>query len=120
MAANEASAVGSLRTINTAEVTYSSTYPDCGFTDLVSLGGAGGTSTGAGLIDEVLAGGTKSGYSFAVSPTGGSGCTTPNSSYSATGDPSNAQTGQRHFFTDQSGVIRADPSAAATATSKPI
>ncbi len=27
IAANEASAVGSLRTINTAEVTYASTYP---------------------------------------------------------------------------------------------
>ncbi len=31
MAANEASAVGSLRTINTAEVTFSTTYPSIGF-----------------------------------------------------------------------------------------
>ena len=36
MAANEASAVGSLRTINTAEVTYSSTY-GIGYATLVSL-----------------------------------------------------------------------------------
>src|SRR6185437_5026044 len=70
MAANEASAVGSLRTINTAEVTYASTYPDVGFADLASLGGSGGTSTGAGLIDSVLAGGAKSGYSFTVATTG--------------------------------------------------
>src|SRR3954464_14218412 len=40
MAANEASAVGSLRTINTSEVTYASTY-NIGFSaDLKSLGGA--------------------------------------------------------------------------------
>ena len=31
MAANEASAVGSIRTLNTAEVTYSSAYTDVGF-----------------------------------------------------------------------------------------
>src|SRR5689334_25096834 len=66
IAANEASAVGSIRTINTAEVTYSSTYPDVGFVLLSSLGGAGGTSGAAGLLDSVLAGGTKSGYTFRV------------------------------------------------------
>ena len=38
MAANEASAVGSLRTINTSEVTYASTYPAYGFTCLATLG----------------------------------------------------------------------------------
>ena len=41
MAANEASAVGSLRTINTAEVTYSTTYPSIGFAALTSLGRRG-------------------------------------------------------------------------------
>src|SRR6202047_2920837 len=75
MAANEASAVGSLRTINTAEVTYSTTYPALGFAVLASLGGApatcatatGATSTGACLIDNVLATtAVKSGYSFAA------------------------------------------------------
>ncbi len=71
MAANEASAVGSLRTINTAEVTYSTTYPTQGFASLTALGGAaatcatatGATSTGACLIDNVLAAtAVKSGY----------------------------------------------------------
>jgi type IV pilus assembly protein PilA len=39
MAANESSAVSSIRTINTAEVTYNSTYPTTGFAaNLVSLG----------------------------------------------------------------------------------
>src|SRR5450755_2673248 len=59
IAANEASAVGSLRTINTAEVTYSSTYPAFGFTDLAILGpgataGAPATSAAAQLLDNVL------------------------------------------------------------------
>ena len=116
IAANEASAVGSTRTINTAEVTYASTYPDIGFAGLASLGGAGGTSGGAGLIDSVLASGVKSGYSFTVSVGGGS----PATQYSITGDPQSPQTGQRHFYSDQSGVIRYDTAAGATASSNPL
>src|ERR1700754_4992413 len=61
MAANESSAVASVRTINSAETTYNSTYPSIGFSpDLVTLGGALGaactpSSTTACLIDSVLA-----------------------------------------------------------------
>ena len=62
IAANEASAVGSIRTINTSEVTYASTYPNIGFATLDALGGAGGSATGAGLLDAVLASQVKSGY----------------------------------------------------------
>jgi prepilin-type N-terminal cleavage/methylation domain-containing protein len=125
IAANEASAVGSIRTINTAEVTYSSTYPDCGFTTLNNLGGSGGNTTGAGLIDSVLAGGLKSGYSFGAAVSGGSGTCgsgsgTPNSTYTVNGNPQSAQTGQRYFFSDQSGVIRYNNSGSATATSPPL
>lgn len=120
MAANEASAVESLRTINTAEITYSSTYPDVGFTALSALGGAGGSSTGAGLIDNLLGCSSppcaKSGYVFSVTP----GNENPASSYTATADPQNAQTGQRHFFTDASGVIRYDTSAPASVNSNPL
>ena len=69
MAANEASAVGSLRTINTSCVEYSTTY-GIGFPgSLPSLGGTGtATSASSGLIDSVLAGGVKSGYTFAYHP----------------------------------------------------
>ena len=116
IAANEASAVGSIRTINTSEVTYASTYPQSGFSDLASLGGAGGSSSGAGLIDSVLASGTKSGYVFTVTAAGG----TPKTTYDVHGDPQNSQTGQRHFFSDQSGVIRFNVSAVATATDNPL
>ena len=59
IAANEASAVGSLRSINTAEVTYASTYPAQGFAAaLANLGppaaGAPVSSLAAGTIDSVL------------------------------------------------------------------
>ena len=116
MAANEASAVGSIRTINTAEVTYASTYPQVGFAAMASLGGAGGTSGAAGLIDSVLAGGTKSGYSFQTTVDSN----VPATTYSVVGDPLNSQTGQRHFFSDQSGVIRFNTSAAATVSDTPL
>ncbi len=70
MAANEASAVGSMRTINTTSTEYATTYG--GYPPaLSSLGGpAGGaaTSASAELIDAVLAGGTKSGYIFTYTP----------------------------------------------------
>ena len=118
MAANEASAVGSMRTINTSSVEYSTTYG--GFPPtLLSLGGpAGGTATSssAELIDAVLAGGTKSGYSFSYT----TGATDSNGNilaYTMTSIPTSmGVTGQRTFFTDQSGVIRADASGSGSAT----
>ena len=114
MAANEASAVGSLRSLNTACITYSTTYGSYP-TSLANLGpGSPATSTTADLIDSVLASGTKSGYSFTFA---GGGAT-----YSITAIPVTVgTTGQRAFFTDQSGVIRANTSGASpTATDPPI
>ena len=116
IAANEASAVGSIRTINTSQVTYASTYPDVGFAGIDALGGAGGSATGAGLIDAVLASGVKSGYVFTVT----TGSETPAATYTVQGDPQNSQTGQRHFFSDQSGVIRYNVSQQASASDSPL
>src|ERR1700730_6890384 len=64
-AANQASAVASLRTIISAEVTYASTY-NTGYSFFLSqLDGTGPPSmASAGLIDNVLATGAKSGYLF--------------------------------------------------------
>ena len=110
IAANEASAVGSIRTINTAEVTYASTYPTQGFGTSTQLGpSTDGTVTSAagGLIDSVLASGVKSGYVFKVAVA----ATVPVTTYTTNGDPQNSQTGQRHFCSDQSGVIRYDAAA---------
>ena len=116
IAANEASAVGSIRTINTSEVTYASTYPNIGFATLANLGGTGGSSGGAGLVDSVLASQVKSGYVFTLTPEGA----TPATTYTIVGDPQNSQTGQRHFYSDQSGVIRFNATGAATATDNPL
>ena len=114
MAANEASAVGSMRTLNTSAVAYSTTYGNYPPT-IAALGPATTpSSTTADLVDSVLAGGSKSGYSFTWS------AGSSNLSYTLAGDPISSSTGQRHFFTDQSGVIRADPAQAATVTSSPI
>jgi type IV pilus assembly protein PilA len=70
IAANESSAVASIRTINTAMISYNSSYPTVGFAaNLANLtgtctGAVLPTSTGACLIDTTLAAGTKSGYTF--------------------------------------------------------
>jgi prepilin-type N-terminal cleavage/methylation domain-containing protein len=120
MAANEASAVGSLRTINTAEVTYSSGCPGVGYSSsLGELQSGANCAVGTGLIDAVLSTGTKSGYSFTyVAAT-----TVPSTTYTNSSVPVTYQTtGQRSFFTDQSGVIRYNlvGSAAATVSSSPL
>ena len=61
MAANESSAVASIRTIHPRQVTYNSTYPTVGFAaSLTVLGGVAPctpSSTTACLIDSVLASG---------------------------------------------------------------
>src|SRR5258708_12244345 len=73
IAANESSAVASIRTLNTAQISYNSAYPTVGFA--ATLGALSGTScappssTGACLIDQALSGGTKSGYLFAMAVT---------------------------------------------------
>jgi type IV pilus assembly protein PilA len=116
MAANESSAVGSVRTINTAEVTYSTSFPDTGYAlNLTSLGGttaacAPGTvaTTGAAcLIDSLLSiTQQKSGYQFVAAGTKSAGSAT-NNLYTASAVPLTiGATGNRGFFSDQSGVIR--------------
>jgi prepilin-type N-terminal cleavage/methylation domain-containing protein len=124
IAANQASAVGSLRTLNTAEITYSSTY-NVGFTATMSYlqppatAGANPTSTAAGLIDSVLAGGSKSGYTFTYSA-GAADSTGRINTYSFNGSPITSSTGTNYYYTDQSGVIRQNSTATAQSTDSPI
>jgi type IV pilus assembly protein PilA len=120
MAANEASAVGSLRTLNTSCIEYDTTYGSYPRA-LSNLGpGNPATSASADLIDSVLSSGTKSGYLFTYTP-GATDASGNVLSYGITGNPiSPGTTGQRGFYTDQSGVIRANTTGAADATSTPI
>lgn len=121
MAANQASAVGSMRTINTSEVTYATTYPTGYSPDLVSLGPPGSgnpVASAAGLIDSVLAAGTKSGYSFTYAT---SAVNNRNDTYTLNAAPTTAgTTGTNYYFTDHTGVIRQNSTAAAAASDSPI
>jgi len=120
MAANEASAVGSIRSINTAAVTYSTTYPAAGYPiTLAQLQPAtSASSTSADLIDSVLSGGTKSGYQFSMAQVGSG---TPVTGYSVGSDPVSPNTsGTRGFYSDQSGVIRYFSASGAKSSDSPL
>ena len=127
MAANEASAVATIRTINTAEVTYNSTYPTVGFAPaLINLGGALGaacvpSSTTACLVDAVVAnngnpaGGGKSGYKFSTGT--GTVAGGVNVGYVALAAPITInQTGIRAFCAEEDGVVRVDPAGVCSNT----
>ncbi|HWX37728.1 MAG TPA: prepilin-type N-terminal cleavage/methylation domain-containing protein [Candidatus Sulfotelmatobacter sp.] len=121
--ANETAAVGALKALQESALLYSNSYG--GFPHAISdlgpaTGGTAPTSTSADLIDAVLASGIKSGYRFAYAP----GAADPLGnvlSYSITATPvSVGSTGQRSFFTDPSGTIRATSNGNADVTSPPI
>ena len=127
MAANEASAVASVRTVNTAEITYRSTYPTVGFaTALTNLGGALGvacvpSSTTACLIDAVLssngypANSGKSGYKFTTGT--GTAAVGVNIGYTVLAVPITVnQTGIRAFCAEEDAVVRVDPAGACSNT----
>ena len=103
LAANESAAMAALKTVATAAHTFRSagnTYP----TTLGDLGNATPP-----YIDDVLAGGSKQGYTFDL--TGNA------TAFEATADPQNpGVSGNRYFFVDTSGVIRWNGNATASAS----
>lgn len=133
IAANQASAVGSLRDLNTAEFTYASTYGEGYSATLGYLGPPpSGSSTGmthAGIVDSVLSGtassgsgtmtSTKSGYLFTYSP--GTPVNGQILSYTISADPiDRGTTGTVSYFVDQTGVIRRNATTEATAADSPL
>jgi type IV pilus assembly protein PilA len=133
MAANQASAVESLRTIVTAEATYASTY---GVGYSATLGYLGPPRSGAAVdaqhsavLDSVLSGSAtggpttqtsnKSGYTMTYTPGPVSNNTI--SSYAVNADPNTRGiTGTNSYFADQSGVIRQNSTAAASVSDPPV
>lgn len=121
MSANEASAVASMRTIITSEIIYSSTYTVGFSSNLLSLSDGGtptncippavSSASAACLLDSNVATGTKSGYVFTYVPSGGA-----NGTYTLNGDPGTLGAGQRHFYSDQTNVLRVNNSAVASST----
>jgi type IV pilus assembly protein PilA len=114
VAADESSAVGSLRTINTAEISYNAAYPAVGFaTNLTYLGGTAtpcipGTGSGC-FIDSILSAAnpsSKSGYTF-TSGNGSCAAATPVNCYSVTATPQfAAYTGAKSFCSFEDAVVR--------------
>jgi hypothetical protein len=77
------------------------------------------SSSGAGLIDFVLASGLKSGYNFTYTPGAAVGGSTP--SYEVTASPVSAgNTGLNYYFTDNSNVIRQNTQENASASDSPV
>jgi type IV pilus assembly protein PilA len=113
ISANESAAASTLRTLNTAEVSYVTAYPSAGYATLATLGGVGPctpSSTTACLIDNTLAtdnaGNGKSGYHFAIA--------VPNAGqYAATAWPIAVNsTGVNSFCSVEDGVVRKDTTGA--------
>lgn len=103
ISANEASAVSSLRTLNTAEVAYAGAHPNAGYT--CALADLANTE----FIPPELARGTKYGYAFELS-----GCSSDSESgaigkYTIVARPLTWNTtGTRIFCSDESAVIKMD------------
>ena len=123
--ANEAATAGSLRTLNVVCVAYSGTYGQFP-PDLKSLGPPPGgeetepSASSSDLIDSVLANGQKYGYLFfyrAIDKDKDGKF----DAYIINADPVTAgTTGEKHYFTDETGIVRADDKNPATANSPPI
>src|SRR4029077_10912836 len=109
MRANEAAAVSSVKTINTAELMYNDAFPEVGYAgSLVNLGAHGSTcekptSTNACLImDDALTSGLKNGYIFEIVADGN----TPTASYSVTATPETSLSGRCNISSNENGDIR--------------
>jgi type IV pilus assembly protein PilA len=126
MAANEAAAVESIRTITTASVVYSTTWGDGYPSALSNLGGSGLTAScdSANLVDPILATPpyTKSGYVLGYTGTEGNvaqagGCGSPGFlGYLVTAVPQSSYSGTRSFCSTEPGVIHFDTSGAVAAS----
>lgn len=120
VAANEASAVYSIRTINTAQVTYLTTYPSIGYAATLnqlaaSTATSSASSTNAGILDWVLGCTTtvcpKSGYNFQLVNVTGN----PVNAYGVWGTPITlGTTGYRSFCSDNMNPVLVDPTGSSS------
>jgi type IV pilus assembly protein PilA len=130
IAANESSAVGSMRTINTAEMTYQTAYPTVGYAGALSnLGPSAPTcttpsSTNACILDFVLSqaytggtSGSKSGYQFALAAAVAASGTGPNVTFISGSAPVQwGQSGIKRYCAAEDNVLRFDQNNAGSMT----
>jgi type IV pilus assembly protein PilA len=122
IAANEASAIASLRTYNRAMVTYSNACPDIGYpASLPSLGPGTKDCNRLDVVSEQLAAPfpVRDGYRFVYTPLRDVNRIVKGYQLSAV-PVRPGRTGARYFFTDQTGVIRARVGSRANADSEPL
>ncbi|MBI4444761.1 MAG: prepilin-type N-terminal cleavage/methylation domain-containing protein [Acidobacteria bacterium] len=105
-AANEASAISSVRNLVTGEITYASTVGSGSYGTLTEL-------QDAGIIDNVLGSGEKDGYSFTVTANGSTGFTVVAVPLTV------GTTGKRGFYSDETAVIRYTTDGAAPTSASP-
>ncbi len=117
IAANESAAAATIRTVNSAQISYNSAYPTIGYAS--SLNNLGGVCTGstvpssasACLIDSALQSGTRSGYVFVLSNVSG----TPAGNYNVIAAPTlTGYSGNRNFCSYDDAVVRVSMSAITT------
>jgi prepilin-type N-terminal cleavage/methylation domain-containing protein len=116
ISANESVAAATVRTLNTAQISYNSAYPTVGFAS--TLGALSGdctstlpSSTAACLIDTQLATGIRSGYNFTLTNVTG----TPSSTYNAIASPVLYNySGVRYFCSYADAVVRVSLTAITT------
>jgi type IV pilus assembly protein PilA len=103
MAANEASAVATVRTLNVAEMSYAQSHPHAGYTCFLS------DLAGHKLIDGALVSAQKSGYAFELTDCAPGAEGTANVKFRVIARPLVVnQTGMRAFCSDESNVIKVD------------
>ena len=110
---NEASAIGSLRAVSSAQSTFAASCANGLYAQSLATLGTG-PSGGSAFISPDLGGAatvTKSGYSVSMTGTAQTGSTACNgaanlaSGYRAWADPVSTSTGTRYFFTNTTGTI---------------
>jgi prepilin-type N-terminal cleavage/methylation domain-containing protein len=122
MAANESGAAQEVRAITTAETVYHTQYGIGYSARLIDLGGTGtaSTATNALLLDSVVTGGTKAGYSYVYVPL------LPDANgnyvnYSINANPQTlGSTGRRFFYSDQTAVIHYSYTAPSVVADPPL
>ena len=122
IAANESAAASGIRTINTGEVSYNSTFPAVGYSATLAALGPGGvaaacpappTQAASCVIDGVLANGVKQGYTYTYTP-GGAGA--PETAYQIRNVATQPnQSGVRSFCSFADAVVRFQASGAIAA-----
>jgi prepilin-type N-terminal cleavage/methylation domain-containing protein len=121
ISANDSAAAATIRTINTAEVTYSTTYVGAGYAADLNLLGPGTSdctapvSTNACLVDNVLGctagtGCAKGGYKYYMATAGG----TPTVDYTASAGPLGKSTGSKNYCSNPDAVVRFNGAAPIT------